>query len=475
MGRPLALPVFAALALGCVEPRTQLVLRVSSELPSGEGRALQSIVVRVRRGGSTGPLRSERALTLGEGGARRALPLRIGVLPAGDDLDTPVWFEVLGCAEPGGCERAVVSQRGSHPFTRGVTQEIDLGLYNSCRAARCTADEWCQQNGLCAPASQVPVRTLDGAGVAMPTDAAADAADATADADPGATQRSCQGAPAAPGCGVVEVPAGTITMGSGATPCPDLSNDSTTCLWEASPAVRDIRVSRFSIDRDEVTVARFRAFWDAGRPPPSGPAVYPGGTLPFVGAINTDEELRAVSGGGPPVWPSCNWNATDRDDHPMNCVGWATAQAFCAWDTPGGRLPTEAEWELAARGPEGRLYAWGDSAPDPSRACWSLPTERTTTCPVGSAGAGSTPRTSIRDLTGGVEEWLADYHRPYSDTGCWVSGRADPLCAVRSGERAHRGGSWGDNIVWYLRPGSRRSGGPQLRNNWVGFRCARSL
>ncbi|MDB4927791.1 MAG: hypothetical protein JWM10_275, partial [Myxococcaceae bacterium] len=67
-----------ALAAGCEQPRTELVVRVESELAWGPGQAVQSVVLSVRRGGATGPLRSARTTALGEGGERRALPLLVG-------------------------------------------------------------------------------------------------------------------------------------------------------------------------------------------------------------------------------------------------------------------------------------------------------------------------------------------------------------------------------------------------------------
>jgi formylglycine-generating enzyme required for sulfatase activity len=75
--------------------------------------------------------------------------------------------------------------------------------------------------------------------------------------------------------------------------------------------------------------------------------------------------VRASACAPPIKHEGCNWEQRGRDDHPINCVDWAQANAYCAW--MGKRLPTEEEWEYAARGREGRRYPWGDEAPGPTR------------------------------------------------------------------------------------------------------------
>jgi formylglycine-generating enzyme required for sulfatase activity len=113
------------------------------------------------------------------------------------------------------------------------------------------------------------------------------------------------------------------------------------------------------------------------------------------------------------------------DTHPMNCVTWAEADGFCRW--AGKRLPTDAEWLLAARGPGGRSFPWGEAPPDASRlnacdeACHRLGRAhgrdwtavrtqddgRGSTAPVGSFPRGATP-SGLLDLQGNVAEWTSD-------------------------------------------------------------------
>ncbi len=161
-------------------------------------------------------------------------------------------------------------------------------------------------------------------------------------------QRSCA-TMGTPGCGMVSISGGTFTMGEASM------------AYNASPVQPDTTVGNFAIDAYEVTVARFRAFVAAGRPAPTGPVMYRGRAMAFEGTVNTDSELNGSS--------SANYPRSDRENHPINYVNWATAQAFCVWD--GGRLPTQVEWEFAARGMDGRPFPWGIEAPDNNaRACW---------------------------------------------------------------------------------------------------------
>jgi hypothetical protein len=179
-----------ALAAGCERPRTELVVRVDSELAWGAGQAVQSVVLTVRRGGATGPLRSARTTALGDGGERRALPLLVGVTAADDDVETPVWIEALGCADPNGCTAATagVAQRAVVRFARGATQEVTLLLASACVGVSCADDQRCTASGACEAATraQETVRPFGGtdASAVMVVDATADAdlvADAAAD------------------------------------------------------------------------------------------------------------------------------------------------------------------------------------------------------------------------------------------------------------------------------------------------------
>ncbi|MDO9016265.1 MAG: hypothetical protein Q7V43_05090 [Myxococcales bacterium] len=180
----------ATLAGGCEVPRTEVVVRVDSEVSWGAGREIQSLVITVRRGGAAGPLRSARTTVLGVEPGRLSLPLSVGVIAADDD-ETPVWIEALGCADPNGCApmAARVAQRAVVRFTRGQTQELPLLLASACLGVQCRSDERCAPGtGVCEPATRAqetlrPIGDADAApgDVAPATDRGA-VLDAVADA-----------------------------------------------------------------------------------------------------------------------------------------------------------------------------------------------------------------------------------------------------------------------------------------------------
>lgn len=163
--------------------------------------------------------------------------------------------------------------------------------------------------------------------------------------------------------------------------------------------------------------------------------------------------------------------------HPVWGVHLAEAEAFCAWvrERSGApvRLPTEVEWEYAARGPWGWEYPFGEVFD--ARLCNTR-----------EAGRGATTRVDahdhcpsafgVRDLAGNVEEWTADRFEDYSNTECWARfGATNPLCVPRLVSGATnitvRGGSW---IGTEMRSASRSPGGSNARQGYTGFRCARS-
>jgi len=163
---------------GCEQPRSELVVRVDSEVAWGAGQSVQSVVLTVRRGGAMGPLRDTRTTVLGAGAGRLPLPLYVGVIPADDDTATPVWIEALGCGAPNGCMPATarVAQRAVVRFTRGQTEEVTLLLASACAGVRCASEQRCAVgSGQCEAATraQETVRPFNGTDAAV-LDAPAD-------------------------------------------------------------------------------------------------------------------------------------------------------------------------------------------------------------------------------------------------------------------------------------------------------------
>ncbi len=245
---------------------------------------------------------------------------------------------------------------------------------------------------------------------------------------------------------VVHIPAGMFRMGAELGPA------------EEKPA-HEVTLSSFTLDLTEVTVAAYRLCVDAGRCAPS---------IKFG---------------------QCNRGREGRDDHPINCVDWAQAKAFCAWS--GKRLPTEEEWEYAARGRDGRRFPWGDSPPGPRllNACdkeCGLARERAqapdgpllfpgsdgwaTTAPVGSYPDGESAF-SARDLAGNVWEWTSSPFCAYTAARAVVSSTSPDRC--NEPRRVSRGGRWSDAASGDMDSTRRASEDPTTWADNRGFRCAR--
>jgi formylglycine-generating enzyme required for sulfatase activity len=157
-------------------------------------------------------------------------------------------------------------------------------------------------------------------------------------------------------------------------------------------------------------------------------------------------------------------------DHPVRDVDWYEATAYCAW--LGGSLPTEAQWEFAARGAEGREYPWGDDPPTPERANYSETASSSGVEAVGSHPKGATPE-GVQDLAGNVSEWCRDWYGPYSEEGAGSSAGGvvvDPPGAREGPFRVLRGGAFGFD-PGHLRAASRFSYHPEDEGGGVGLRC----
>lgn len=154
------------------------------------------------------------------------------------------------------------------------------------------------------------------------------------------------------------------------------------------------------------------------------------------------------------------------EDHPVVEASWYGGRAYCRWR--GKRLPSEAEWEMTARGIMGRTYPWGDRPPDAGRARYGAGWGETT--PVGTPSGGATPQ-GVMNLAGNVHEWVSSLYRPYPYVA--DDGREDPHAA---GERATRGGAadTGPETLRATWRGGDVSRRPRAGHHNIGFRCARS-
>ncbi len=248
---------------------------------------------------------------------------------------------------------------------------------------------------------------------------------------------SVDGSQGLDGAPMVMIPAGLFTMGSDDGP------------HNERPA-HTVTLDAYYIDRYEVTLSLYRKFLEEG---------------------NHD---------APPTWD--DEAATTVGDRPAIGMRWESAAAYCRWARK--RLPTEAEWEKAARGTDGRRYPWGEMQPfvdiaNYNRGMWV--SEAITLVAVTGGLEGMSVRHGLKEggkspfglshMAGNVAEWVADwYERDYYHKS---PGR-NPSGPMTGEKRVLRGGSWSD-VPSALRATARFSAEPNFEDRTVGFRCATDM
>jgi len=240
---------------------------------------------------------------------------------------------------------------------------------------------------------------------------------------PGATQVSAKD-----GMVLVYVPAGDFLMGS---------TDSDPQAQSDEKPQHRVSLDAYWIDRTEVTNAMYALCVSAGACQPPG---------------NTSSYTRINYYGN-----------SQYADYPVIYVDWKNAQAYCGW--VGRRLPTEAEWEKAARGTDGRIYPWGNGSPSSSLLNYNFDFGNTTV--VGNYPSGASPYGAL-DMAGNVWEWVADW---YDSSYYANSPSSNPTGPALGQYRVLRGGSWNYEKE-YVRSAGRNWDGPAVSGGFIGFRCA---
>lgn len=226
---------------------------------------------------------------------------------------------------------------------------------------------------------------------------------------------------------MVEIPEGPFTMGF----------DGTQSLEDERPK-HQVWLSTFFMDLHEVPAEQYAAFLSATKQPAP--------------------------------W---QWNTVDlaqHGDRPVIGVDWADADAYCQWR--GKRLPTEAEWEKAARGTDGRLYPWGNQVPGKDLANFALGARFSYSqvlMSVRSYEQGKSPY-GLYQMAGNVWEWVQDW---YLSSYYVTSPERNPSGPEQGQFKVLRGGSWSDLPKYLLTYGRFRLL-PETKNSYIGFRCARS-
>jgi len=260
---------------------------------------------------------------------------------------------------------------------------------------------------------------------------------------------------------MVQIPAGQFFMGS----------DLKAAAANEKPS-HNVSVDAVCMDLYEVTAKKYKACSDVGK----------------CKRAPTEVEWPKISEAERKIYsPLCTAGDAEKADHPINCVTWEMADAYCK--ASDKRLPTEAEWEFATRGPDGRVYPWGDEPPSAQHlnACdvecvaWGKAhhVEMTaldkgddgfaTTAPVGKFPAGRS-RFGPYDVVGNVWEWVADWYGDYQ-----AEPAKNPTGPATGERKVIRGGAFNGGFEAWLHPSFRYAQVPNAQSHGIGFRCVKSV
>jgi formylglycine-generating enzyme required for sulfatase activity len=248
-------------------------------------------------------------------------------------------------------------------------------------------------------------------------------------------------------------------------------SDAKDALENEKPS-HNVSLNAYCIDLYEVTAKEYKSCSDIGK----------------CRRVTNEVEWPKITAAEKKLYaPLCNFGKPEQDEHPINCVSFEMAQTYCK--ATDKRLPTEAEWEYATRGPDGRVYPWGDEAPTAKhlnacgkecvawgaahatalRALYPEDDGFAATAPVGKFEAGRS-RFGPYDVVGNVWEWVADFYAPYT-----ADEKKNPQGPESGEKKVIRGGAWNGSFATWLRPSFRYAQDPNALSHGIGFRCAKSL
>jgi formylglycine-generating enzyme required for sulfatase activity len=270
-------------------------------------------------------------------------------------------------------------------------------------------------------------------------------------------------APAPQTCpeGMAKIPAGQYFQGS----------DAKDAQANEKPA-HNVTLDAYCIDLHEVTAGEYEACSNVGKCKRAGNEV----DWPKISPA--DKKLYS---------PLCTFGQKEKADHPINCVSWEMSRTYCKAEDK--RLPTEAEWEYATRGPDGRVYPWGDEVPTakhlnacgtecvawgqkhgaPFEALYQEDDGFPTTAPVGKFEAGRS-KFGPYDVVGNVWEWVSDWYADYTPEE-----KKNPTGPEGGERKVIRGGAFNGSYTSWLRPSFRYAQDPNALSYGIGLRCAKTL